>query len=438
MFVGLLLLHGSKSNASAAGCAPTSGRQDGVDVNHGAGSINFSQVAGAGVKFVIAQATEGNTFTDPDFSTYASGARAAGLTVGAYAIFDPADDATSQANYFLNEYLPNASAGDLVPALDVIDDEPDGMTAAELNTAITTWLDTVQQALGVRPLLYTNKGEWNSDNDGDATFGTDGYPLWVIDLGGGGVPALPTGWSNWAFWQYTDTGTVPGISGSNNTDEDYFNAGFNGGNLCTMTLSGAQLAAPTNTAPPQVTGTPTLGQSLACSQGSWSGYPGSFSYQWLRDGSAIGGAMSPSYSVASADEGHQLACQVTATNGAGGTPAISTQMSVPLPTVTTPPTNTPNTLLTAIPAITRVTKAKLSQKNHTAKFSFKAIGAKTGFQCALVKKPKKHHKQAKPSFSSCHSPKTYKHLKAGKYTFEVRAVNDGKTGTPASKSFKIR
>jgi hypothetical protein len=32
-----------------------------------------------------------------------------------------------------------------------------------------------------------------------------------------------------------------------------------------------------------------------------------------------------------------------------------------------------------------------------------------GFQCPLVK----------PSFSACRSPKTYKHLKPGKYTFEV-------------------
>jgi hypothetical protein len=52
----------------------------------------------------------------------------------------------------------------------------------------------------------------------------------------------------------------------------------------------------------------------------------------------------------------------------------------------------------------------------------------TGFQCALVK----------PSFSACRSPKTYKHLKPGKYTFEVRAFNAaGADPTPAKKSFTI-
>jgi hypothetical protein len=52
----------------------------------------------------------------------------------------------------------------------------------------------------------------------------------------------------------------------------------------------------------------------------------------------------------------------------------------------------------------------------------------TGLQCALVK----------PSFSACRSRKTYKHLKPGKYTFEVRAFNAaGADPTPAKKSFTI-
>ena len=80
------------------------------------------------------------------------------------------------------------------------------------------------------------------------------------------------------------------------------------------------------------------------------------------------------------------------------------------------------------PPGTKITKAKISSKHHTAKFSFKAIGTATGFQCALVK----------PSFSACRSPKTYKHLKPGKYTFEVRAFNAaGAEPTPAKKSFRI-
>jgi hypothetical protein len=90
-----------------------------------------------------------------------------------------------------------------------------------------------------------------------------------------------------------------------------------------------------------------------------------------------------------------------------------------------------------LPPGTKITKAKISSKHHQAKLSFKAIGTATGFQCALVEKPKKHHTKPKPHFKSCRSPKTYKHLKPGKYTFEVKALSRAGTGKVASKSFKI-
>ena len=94
--------------------------------------------------------------------------------------------------------------------------------------------------------------------------------------------------------------------------------------------------------------------------------------------------------------------------------------------------------ITRLPPGTKITKANISSKHHQATFSFKAIGTATGFQCALVKKPKAHHKKPKPTFKACKSPKTYKHLKPGKYTFEVRALKAAAAdSTPATKSFTI-
>jgi sugar lactone lactonase YvrE len=91
-----------------------------------------------------------------------------------------------------------------------------------------------------------------------------------------------------------------------------------------------------------------------------------------------------------------------------------------------------------LPPGTKITKSQLEQKQHQAKFSFKAIGTATGFQCALVRTPKAHHKKPKPSFSACRSPETYKQLKAGKYTFEVRAFNAaGADQTPAKARFTV-
>jgi hypothetical protein len=78
-----------------------------------------------------------------------------------------------------------------------------------------------------------------------------------------------------------------------------------------------QLQPPAGTAAPQITGTPAVGQKLACSQGKWSGDQPKFAYRWLRDGATINAASTASYIVASDDQGHHLACKVTASNAKG-------------------------------------------------------------------------------------------------------------------------
>jgi hypothetical protein len=83
-----------------------------------------------------------------------------------------------------------------------------------------------------------------------------------------------------------------------------------------------------------------------------------------------------------------------------------------------------------------ISNAKINKKKLTATFTFSAGGA-TGFQCELIRPKTKHHKQPKATFSPCSSPKTYKHLKRGRYTFKVRGFNAAGTGTSATKKFKI-
>lgn len=46
-------------------------------------------------------------------------------------------------------------------------------------------------------------------------------------------------------------------------------------------------------------------------------------YRWLRDGVAIGGAESSVYTVTATDEGHSIACEVTATNAIGSKSVVS-------------------------------------------------------------------------------------------------------------------
>jgi len=107
-------------------------------------------------------------------------------------------------------------------------------------------------------------------------------------------------------------------------------------------------SAPFNTAGPGISGKPLVGSLLTCSSGSWTGEPelalvagwplvGTFSYQWLRDGTPIAGATSDAYIVQAADLGHSLICEVTAANVAGRVSARSAALSIlkPVPVVKT-------------------------------------------------------------------------------------------------------
>ena len=87
---------------------------------------------------------------------------------------------------------------------------------------------------------------------------------------------------------------------------------------------------------------------------------------------------------------------------------------------------------------TKITNEKVSSRKRQARFKFKAIGTSTGFWCALVKQPKRHHKKRRPSYRVCRSPKNYTRLRPGRYTFLVRAFNvGGSDPTPATRRFTI-
>ena len=73
--------------------------------------------------------------------------------------------------------------------------------------------------------------------------------------------------------------------------------------------------APVNTVAPAITGTAEVGQTLTCSQGTWTGTaPITYAYQWKRNGSNIGGATNSTYVLVTADAGTTVSCTVTATN----------------------------------------------------------------------------------------------------------------------------
>jgi Carboxypeptidase regulatory-like domain len=90
-------------------------------------------------------------------------------------------------------------------------------------------------------------------------------------------------------------------------------------------------ATPASTAAPALTGSPVVGQTLSCSQGSWSHEPTYLAYQWLRNGSLISGQTGSTYTLQAADQGHSITCAVWAGNGAGVVSATSNTVAIPVP-----------------------------------------------------------------------------------------------------------
>ncbi len=101
----------------------------------------------------------------------------------------------------------------------------------------------------------------------------------------------------------------------------------------------ASTAAPlTNTARPTVTGEARVGQELTASEGTWTGNPTAFAFQWQRCDvdsltcAAVIGATGRTYGVRIADLGFRLRVEVTARkDGRSGT-AVSNATGIVVPT----------------------------------------------------------------------------------------------------------
>jgi GH25 family lysozyme M1 (1,4-beta-N-acetylmuramidase) len=213
--------------------APSRALVNGIDVSHWQGTINWTSVKNAGIKFVFAKATEGVDFEDEKFDTYMSGAIAAGLPIGPYhfARLNSGEtiptDAVDEANDFVDaiQGYYNTPAMILRPVLDLEQIPNDPVTPLTVKQYVSKWVrdfsTRVQTRLGVTPIVYVGSSF-------AATYletNINQYPLWLANWNytppNVPPPSAYVPWSSFAFWQYTSTGTVAGIAG--NVDRDVFN-----------------------------------------------------------------------------------------------------------------------------------------------------------------------------------------------------------------------
>jgi lysozyme len=180
-------------------------RRRGIDVSSFQHTIDWQQVSSACLGFIYVRISAGTT-PDVNAASNLAGARTTTAAVGAYQYFHPGQDVFAQAQLMIAS--SDHQSGDLPPAIDV--ETTDGLPLPQVIANIQDWLTTVEDALGVRPLIYSSPTFWSAHIHATSL---TAYSLWVANYTTAHEPTLPLGgWpGGWTLWQYSRTGHVPGI-----------------------------------------------------------------------------------------------------------------------------------------------------------------------------------------------------------------------------------
>ena len=174
----------------------------GIDVSRHQGTIDWARVAADDVTFAIIKASEGGDFVDTEYAKNVAGARAAGVTVGAYHFFTLCRPGAEQAANFLAQIDDPASM--LPPVVDLeytgnCDARPNSAT---LRAELEAFLAPVEAAFGRQAILYMIYDFYD-----DHSAGLPKRPLWTRWI------AWEPRTSDWLLWQYHNAGRVDGIVG---------------------------------------------------------------------------------------------------------------------------------------------------------------------------------------------------------------------------------
>ena len=185
----------------------------GPDCSRHQGYVDWTAVARAGHSFAIIKATEGTSYAYTGwYRANAPRVVSAGLTLGAYHFLRTSDPG-AQARYFVD------TVGDFKNVIAVVDVETAANGSKPQIHHVRSFADSFHALVPGHPLLvYTGRWYWVG-HMGDP-HGADIGPLWhseyettQAEVNDGPEGANYGGWNGATIWQWTSSGSCPGVAG---------------------------------------------------------------------------------------------------------------------------------------------------------------------------------------------------------------------------------
>lgn len=191
----------------------------GIDIARYQGIIDFNAARAGGTRFVYMKATEGGDYVDPMFYDNWNRAKAAGMAHGAYHFMTWCRTAAEQAAWFIEKVPVDPTA--LPPVLDLewnhlssCKNRPSKQDALE---KIRVMVTAMEAHTGKVPIIYTDMTFHRDILEGESF----DNPFWLRSTAA--EPHMRYSSRGWTFWQWTQTGTMPGVRGE--VDRNVFYGG---------------------------------------------------------------------------------------------------------------------------------------------------------------------------------------------------------------------
>ena len=219
---------------SADGANELAGKSIGIDVAKYQGTIDWKQVADAGIEFAIVRVgyrtqKTGEIREDTNAKYNMQEAQANGIKVGAY-FFSTAvtqAEAIEEADWvadYIAQYKITYPVAYNCEGFDNPESRQYSLTQSERTDMAVAFLNRIYER-GYTPMFYAAKNELEEDAKWDTSRLQQSYKLWMawyptyLSPMDEGADSYADGY---AMWQYTSKGSIPGVAGNVDVNVAYF------------------------------------------------------------------------------------------------------------------------------------------------------------------------------------------------------------------------